>query len=224
MQWNIENQNKKIKRKAKDAIKQYPIGNDLLTRFGDRLQAKICHKAMEIVLMVVIQSMPEIHLAQEPVVTKTMNINQPNEIETNSHRRLIHVSFFLSIWTNWMPISTDKRKEKLMILIHFYNFFFFWNIKLKKILQQSLNDEDLEEVPPYALFPGYQQRDRQPLPAILPPHDDIYQDADESQPLTSESQQETPTHIPNQMMVTPAVSAFFVWYFHFIHIQDTIIG
>lgn len=85
-----------------------------------------------------------------------------------------------------------------------------------------MNDEDQEEVPPYALFPGYQQRDRQPLPAILPPHDDIYQDADESQPLTSESQQETPTHIPNQMMVTPAVSAFcYCFYcFNFIHIQD----
>lgn len=87
-------------------------------------------------------------------------------------------------------------------------------------MQQSMDDEDQEEVPPYALFPGYQQRDRQPLPAILPPHDDIYLDADESQPLTTESQQETPTHMPNQMMVTPAVSAFFIQicFFILIHI------
>lgn len=106
MKWNIENEKKKkikylqnktknkIKRKTKDAIKQYPIGNDLLTRFGDRLQATICHKAMEIVQMVVIQSMPEIHLAQEPDVTKTMNINQPNEIGTNFHRRFIQFHLF----------------------------------------------------------------------------------------------------------------------------------
>lgn len=69
---------------------------------------------------------------------------------------------------------------------------------------------------PYALFPGYQQRDRKQLPAILPPHDDIYQDADESQPLTSESQQNTPQHMANQMMVTPAVSDALNFQFNFL--------
>lgn len=68
-----------------------------------------------------------------------------------------------------------------------------------------------------ALFPGFQQRDRQPLPAILPPHDDIFQDADESQPLTSDSQQNTPQHVANPMMVTPAVSdALNIWFNFFL--------
>ncbi|XP_055322831.1 uncharacterized protein LOC129578379 isoform X2 [Sitodiplosis mosellana] len=71
--------------------------------------------------------------------------------------------------------------------------------------QTSINELDRDdEQASFALFPGFQQRDRQPLPAILPPHDDVYQDADESQPLTSESQQDTPQHMANQMMVTPA--------------------
>lgn len=74
------------------------------------------------------------------------------------------------------------------------------------ILQPSINELDRDDDVKYALFPGFQQRDRQPLPAILPPHDDIFQDADESQPLTSDSQQNTPQHMANQMMVTPAVS------------------
>lgn len=74
-------------------------------------------------------------------------------------------------------------------------------------MQTSINELDRDdEQPSFGLFPGFQQRDRQPLPAILPPHDDVYQDADESQPLTSESQQDTPQHMANQMMVTPAVS------------------
>lgn len=64
-----------------------------------------------------------------------------------------------------------------------------------------------------SLFPGYQQRDRQPLPAILPPHDDVYQNADESQPLTtSDSQSNSPQHMANQMMVTPAVSKQVIFY------------
>ncbi|XP_031633117.1 potassium voltage-gated channel protein Shab isoform X2 [Contarinia nasturtii] len=71
--------------------------------------------------------------------------------------------------------------------------------------QTSINELDgYDELTTQALFPGFQQRDRQPLPAILPPQDDVYQDADESQPLTSESQQDTPQHMANQMMVTPA--------------------
>lgn len=74
--------------------------------------------------------------------------------------------------------------------------------------QTSINELDRDDDMKYGLFPGFQQRDRQPLPAILPPHDDIFQDADESQPLTSESQQNTPQHTGNQMMVTPAVSHF----------------
>lgn len=74
------------------------------------------------------------------------------------------------------------------------------------MLQTSINELDKDDDVKYALFPGFQQRDRQPLPAILPPHDDIFQDADESQPLTSDSQQNTPQHMANQMMVTPAVS------------------
>lgn len=80
------------------------------------------------------------------------------------------------------------------------------NAKIRSILQTSINEVDKDEDHHYALFPGFQQRDRQPLPAILPPQDDVYQDADESQPLTSESQQDTPQHMANQMMVTPAVS------------------
>lgn len=78
--------------------------------------------------------------------------------------------------------------------------------KQTNILQTSINELDKDGDVKYALFPGFQQRDRQPLPAILPPHDDIFLDADESQPLTSESQQNTPQHVANQMMVTPAVS------------------
>lgn len=76
--------------------------------------------------------------------------------------------------------------------------------------QTSINEVDRNDDQPYAIFPGFQQRDRQPLPVILPPHDDIYQDADESQPLTSDSQQDTPQHMANQMMVTPAVSEFIL--------------
>lgn len=86
------------------------------------------------------------------------------------------------------------------------------NLKLNQIsidFQTSINELDKDDDVKYALFPGFQQRDRQPLPAILPPHDDIFQDADESQPLTSESQQNTPQHMANQMMVTPAVSGAF---------------
>lgn len=84
------------------------------------------------------------------------------------------------------------------------------------MLQTSLQEVDRDEDQQYGLFPGYQQRDRQPLPAILPPQDiDIYQDADESQPLTSESQQDTPQHVNNQMRATPAVSELILSYIAF---------
>lgn len=84
-----------------------------------------------------------------------------------------------------------------------------------KLWQTSINEVDRnDEQSPYAIFPGFQQRDRQPLPVILPPADlnDVYQDADESQPLTSDSQQDTPQHMANQMMVTPAVSELILLY------------
>lgn len=82
-------------------------------------------------------------------------------------------------------------------------------------IQASINEFDgYDELASQALFPGFQQRDRQPLPAILPPQDDVYQDADESQPLTSESQQDTPQHMANQMMVTPAVSKLLFRYYY----------
>lgn len=50
------------------------------------------------------------------------------------------------------------------------------------------------------------QQELRPLKALSPTDDDVYENADENQLLTSDSQQDTPTHMANQMMVTPAVS------------------
>lgn len=44
------------------------------------------------------------------------------------------------------------------------------------------------------------------MKALSPADDDDFENADENQLLTSDSQQDTPTHMANQMMVTPAVS------------------
>lgn len=99
--------------------------------------------------------------------------------------------------------KTEIHSNQISDIIIFYTPIFF-----SYRSQTSINELDKDDELKYALFPGFQQRDRQPLPAILPPHDDIFQDADESQPLTSESQQNTPQHVGTQMMVTPAVSDF----------------
>lgn len=72
------------------------------------------------------------------------------------------------------------------------------------MLRFKLSLPEPEEVPPYS-FPGY-QRNANELINTSPVADDVYHENDESQPLTSESQQDTPTHMGNQMMVTRAVS------------------
>lgn len=54
--------------------------------------------------------------------------------------------------------------------------------------------------------PKRQPQELRPLKALSPTDDDMYENADENQLLTSDSQQDTPTHMANQMMVTPAVS------------------
>lgn len=70
----------------------------------------------------------------------------------------------------------------------------------------KLSIPDPEEVPPYS--PSSTQLKRQQSAMLMSPPtgDDQYENGDESQPLTSQSQQDTPTHKTNQMMVTPAVS------------------
>lgn len=55
--------------------------------------------------------------------------------------------------------------------------------------------------------PRQQQQELRPLKALSPTDDDMYENADENQLLTSDSQQDTPTHMANRMMVTPAVSS-----------------
>lgn len=61
--------------------------------------------------------------------------------------------------------------------------------------------------------PKQQQQELRPLKALSPTDDDIYDNADENQLLTSDSQQDTPTHMANQMMVTPAVSNAIRFYY-----------
>lgn len=56
--------------------------------------------------------------------------------------------------------------------------------------------------------PRRHQHDLRPMKALSPADDDEGENADENQLLTSDSQQDTPTHMGNQMMVTPAVSDF----------------
>lgn len=80
---------------------------------------------------------------------------------------------------------------------------------LNTISQESLQEKQEPEMSSYPpLYPGFQERDHSELQAVLAAHNNEhnYQDADERQPLTSESQQDTPQHMVNQMMVTPAVS------------------
>lgn len=78
-----------------------------------------------------------------------------------------------------------------------------------------------EEVPPYS-FPGYQRDPGELINTMSPMTDDVYQNNDESQPLTSESQQDTPTHVSNQMMATRAVS--FTIFLRFILIIFVVIN
>lgn len=69
----------------------------------------------------------------------------------------------------------------------------------------KLSIPDPDEVPPYS--PATQLR-KQQTAMLMSPADDQYDNGDENQPLTSQSQQDTPTHKTNQMMVTPAVRCF----------------
>lgn len=54
-------------------------------------------------------------------------------------------------------------------------------------------------------------QEMRPMKTHSPTDDDMGEDADENQLLTSDSQQDTPTHMANQMMVTPAVSKS-IWF------------
>lgn len=75
--------------------------------------------------------------------------------------------------------------------------------------QGSLREQQEEETPSYSiLFPGFQQRSTAQVESMLAAHHRKLQEqeAEESQPLESDSQQETPQHLVNQMMAMPAVS------------------
>lgn len=88
--------------------------------------------------------------------------------------------------------------------------------------QGSLQEQQEEETPSYSiLFPGFQQRSTAQVETMLAAHHRKLQEqedalAEESQPLTSDSQQETPQHLVNQMMAMPAVSLFTIIHFDLI--------